>query len=197
MIRRRPNLLPSYSVGQALACFHQDPIIAYNQKTAIWINDNLYSKYFNENTKAAHIVCAYSLVKSVENKKNELIAKSNRNNLTSSEEEYLNYFRQRGSIFLLASAIVSCLEIMIGKKILNTYRISFGNTSPKQAEELWGNIVTVTLPFCAQLTKALQGGLKNASTVKDSIGIFRSLVQATAIQNKPIFDEFASKVSPP
>lgn len=197
-IRRRPNLLPSYTVGQALACFQQDPITAYNQKTAIWVSDKLYSRYFNENTKAAHIVCAYSLIRAVENKKKDILDKSLKSSLTSHEEEYLNYFRQRGSTFLLASAIVGCLEIFLSRKIPSIYRISFGSsTSPKQAEKNWSSVIDVTLPFCMQLNKGLAGGLKNAATVKDVSNTFRSLVQATSMQNKPVFDEFSSKITPP
>ncbi|MDQ7729553.1 AIPR family protein [Halomonas sp. SpR8] len=197
-IRRRPNMLPSYTVGQALACFQQDPIIAYNQKTAIWVSDRLYSKYFNENTKAAHIVCAYALVRAVESRKKQLLDKSKKSTLPSHEEEYLDYFRQRGSIFLLATAIVSCLEIMLGRKVPNIYRISFGNTtSPKQAEENWDNILDATLPFCTQLNKGLVGGLKNTNTVKEVVNTFRSLVQATTASNKSIYDEFATKITAP
>lgn len=197
-IRRRPNMLPSYTVGQALACFQQDPIIAYNQKTAIWVNDRLYSKYFNENTKAAHIVCAYALLRAVESKKKQLLEKSKKSTLPSHEEEYLEYFRQRGSIFLLATAVVSCLEVILGRKVPNIYRISFGNTtSPKQAEENWEGILNVTLPFCTQLNKGLIGGLKNSSTVKEVVNTFRSLVQATTASNKQIYDEFASKIVAP
>lgn len=197
-IRRRPNLLPSYTVGQALVCFQQDPITAYNQKTAIWINDKLYSRCFNENTKAAHIVCAYSLVRAVENKKKDILGKSHKGNLASHEEEYLGYFRQRGSIFLLASAIVGCLEIILNRKIPSVSRISFGGAvSPKQAEKHWETIINVTLPFCTQLNRGLAGGLKNTSTVKEVVGVFRSLVQATAGQNKPIFEEFSSKIMAP
>lgn len=197
-IRRRPNLLPSYTVGQALACFQLDAITAYNQKTAIWVNDKLYSRYFNENTKAAHIVCAYALVRAVETKKRELIEKSQKNSLVSHEEDYLNYFRQRGSIFLLSSAIVSCLEIILSRKIPSIYRISFGShTSPKQAEKYWASIIEVTLPFCIQLNRGLSGGLKNAAVVKEVTATFRSLVQATSIQNKPIYEEFSSKIIAP
>jgi len=197
-IRRRPNLLPSYTVGQALACFQQDPLVAYNQKTAIWVNNKLYSKYFNENTKAAHIVCAFSLIRAVENKKKEILDKAQKNGLASHEEEYLNYFRQRGSTFLLSSAIVGCLEIILSRKIPSIYRISFGSSiSPKQAESFWSSIIEVTLPFCMQLNRALSGGLKNTTTVKEVLGIFRSLVQATSMQNKPIFDAFSSKITPP
>ncbi|MBB1485807.1 AIPR family protein [Oceanospirillum sediminis] len=197
-IRRRPNLLPSYTVGQALACFHQDPIVAYNQKTAIWVSDRLYSKYFNENTKAAHIVCAYSLIRAVESRKKSLMDKSRKGSLQSHEEEFLKYFRQRGAIFLLSSAIVSCLEIILERKIPNLYRISFGGlVSPSQAEAYWEPIVDVTIPFCTQLNKALSGGLKNNTTVKEVVSTFRSLVQATSISNKGIYSTFSERISAP
>lgn len=198
VIRRRANLLPSYTVGQALACFQQDPIVAYNQKTAIWVNDRLYSKYFNEHTKAAHIVCAYSLLRSVEAKKKEILEKSKKGTLTTLEEEYLTYFRQRGSIFLLSSSIVSCLEIFLSRKIPNIFRISFGSaTSPKDSEENWGEIINVTLPFCSQLNEGLYGGLKNAKTVATVSKTFRSLVQATAASNQSIYDTFKEKIKAP
>ena len=178
-IKRRPKLLSSYSVGQALACFQLDPIVSYNQKTSIWADDRLYSKYFNENTNAAHIVCAYSLIKSIEAVKKELVNKSKSNSLTTADESMLSYFRQRGSIFLFASALVSCLEVILSKKITNKFRVSFGsNISPKEAEKYWKEILDVTLPFCSQLNKALVGGLKNQTTVKEVIDTFRSLVQA-------------------
>ena len=197
-IRRRPNLLPSYTVGQALACFQQEPIVAYNQKTAIWVNDRLYSKYFNENTKAAHIVCAYSLMRAVESRKKAVLEKAKRSALQSHEEEYLDYFRQRGSIFLLSSAIVSCLEIILSRKVPNIYRISFGNSvSPQKGEEYWDEIINVTLPFCTQLNRGLVGGLKNTSTVKEVVATFRSLVQATAGSNREIFNSFGLNITSP
>lgn len=51
-IKRRPNLLPSYTVGQALAAFHGNPVVAYDRKSEIWISDQLYSSYFKEETTA-------------------------------------------------------------------------------------------------------------------------------------------------
>ncbi len=198
VIRRRVNLLPSYTVGQALACFQQDPIVAYNQKTAIWVNDRLYSKYFNENTKAAHIVCAYSLLRSVEEKKKEILEKSRKSTLTSLEDEYLAYFRQRGSIYLLTSSIVSCLEIFLSRKVPNISRISFGSeTSTKISSEYWSEIINVTLPFCSQLNPGLDGGLKNMKTVTNVMKTFRSLVQATSAANQSIYDAFKLKIKAP
>ena len=72
-IKRRPNLLPSYTVGQALAAFHGDPVIAYDRKSNIWINDRTYSSYFKEETTAKHIVFAYSLYKAIGDKKTDLV----------------------------------------------------------------------------------------------------------------------------
>jgi hypothetical protein len=68
-IKRRPNLLPSYTVGQALAAFHGDPVIAYDRKSDIWINDRTYSNYFKDETTAKHIVFVYSLYHAVSRKR--------------------------------------------------------------------------------------------------------------------------------
>lgn len=197
-IKRRHKLLASYSVGQALASFHMDPVVAYNSKSAIWINDKLYSKYFNENTKAAHIVCAYALVKSVESKKKQIIDKSKKGSLTKAEEEQLEYFRQRGSVFLLCSAVAGCLETVLGRRIPNLFRISFGNNiSPKVAEEFWTEIIGITIPFCNQLSRALNGGLKSIKIVDETISAFRSLVEATSSSNKKIYTDFSNKIVAP
>lgn len=114
-IKRRPNLLASGTVGQALAAIHGDATVAYNQKSDIWSNDTLYSKYFNEQTTAAHIVFAYSLLRAVEEKKAQLLVKSKNSpaDLTDSETRQLAFFRRRGGTFLLATAISSCLEIIL------------------------------------------------------------------------------------
>ena len=52
VIERNKNLLPSYTVGQALAAFHQDPLTAYNLKSEIWVSDQTYARFFNDNTGA-------------------------------------------------------------------------------------------------------------------------------------------------
>lgn len=105
-IKRRTNLLPSYTVGQALAAFHGDPTIAYNQKSEIWINDQIYSTYFKEETTAKHIVFAYSLMKTVGSKKVALVNKQkNDEALTKTEREQLQFFEKKGSIQLACAAI--------------------------------------------------------------------------------------------
>jgi len=199
-IRRRPKLLPSYTVGQALAAFHGEPIIAYNKKTNTWVDDRLYSKFFNENTKAAHIVCAYSLLRAVEAKKKAIIEKSKKSqsSLSSQEAEQLEFFRKRGSTYLLVAAIADCLEVFLDRHVPNIFRISFGNkSSPAKSQQIWDSILSVTVPLCKQLEPALDGGLKNSKNVNNSISTFRALVDVTATTNRPIFNKFKSKVKAP
>jgi hypothetical protein len=196
LIKRNPKLLPSYTVGQALAALHQDPVIAYNQKTNIWVSDKLYSQYFNEETTGAHNVFAYSLLRAVEARKLALIERTRRtSSLTVVEQRQLDFFRHRGSTYLLASAIASCLEIFISRRVPNLFRLSFGGSlSPKKAQETWTSIVEAAAPLCSQLEDAFTDGLKNVERVNKAIITFQSLVQATAEANKSIHSEFASKV---
>lgn len=196
-IRRRPKLLPSYTVGQSLASFHGDTVIAYNQKSNIWTDDRLYSKYFNDDTKGAHIVCAYALLRAVEEKKFSIVNKSRKTegSLTTTEEQQLQFFRKRGSTFLLTSAIASCLETFVNRKIPNRFRVSFGDlTSPKKAQDFWAAIVNINVPLCTQLEDALTDGLKSMERVNKAIQIFQSLVQVTIEPNRQMYDSFSSKV---
>jgi hypothetical protein len=195
-IERNKNLLPSYTVGQALAAFHQDPLVAYNQKSEIWISDNLYARFFNDDTTGPHLLFAYSLLRAVEETKRELVAKSRKENgLTVKDEDLLAYFRHRGATFLLVSAIASSLETFVGKRVAIPARVSFTTkTSPKAAMSHWAAIVTVVSPFCKQLVEALNGGLQNNERAQKAIAVFRSLVEATSNANADTYGKFAKLI---
>ncbi|MBU4056242.1 MAG: AIPR family protein, partial [Proteobacteria bacterium] len=198
VISRNKNLLPSYTVGQALASFHGDPVVAYNQKTNIWVSDKLYARYFPEDITGAHVVFAYSLLRSVEEAKKDLVAKfkTKHNSLTSQEETLLEYFRHRGSTYLLVAAIAGSLETVLGHKIPNRFKTSFDdNTSPVKGSSYWSQIVKVTSPFSTQLSEAFSDGLKNSDKVSSAQNTFRSLVQATSGANSSVFDKFRKFVS--
>jgi hypothetical protein len=198
VIERNKNLIPSYTVGQALAAFHQDPLTAYNQKTEIWVSDKLYCKYFNDETTGAHLVFCYSLLRAVEAAKQSLVnkSKSKEASLTIQESDLLAYFRHRGSTYLLTSAIASCIETLVGRKIPNPFRISFDlRTPPKQATQHWAEVVSVVSPFSTQLIEALSDGLKSNERAQKSIVTFRSLVQATSGANAETYKRFAKNVS--
>lgn len=196
VIRRSPYLIPSDTAAQALAAFHQDPIVAYNQKSQIWISDSLYSRYFSEQTHAEHIVFVYSLLRSVEAKKVSLIGENNaRGQLPDASAQQLNFLRHRGATFLLTAAIAKCLETFLGQAIPNVFRTSFGvKTSPQVGQELWNQIVVVTIPFCEQLLPAVRNGLKNTDDVNQAMKTFKSLVEAVKVPNAETFKQFASRV---
>ncbi len=195
-IKRNPRLLASYTVGQALAAISQDPVVASNEKSNIWASDRYYSRYFSDEITAVHIVFAYSLLRAVEARKLALVAKSkDKDALTEGEQTELDFLRNRGSTFLLVTAIASSLETILNRRVPNVRRLSFGTRiSPRKAERLWAPVIEVVTPFCPQLEEAFTYGLKNLERVKKGVATFRSLVQATAAANKPVFSTFATKV---
>lgn len=194
-IKRRPNVLPSVSAGQALAAFHDDPGIAYHEKTHMWEDDNLYSRYFNSATTAKHIVFAYSLLKSVERKKLDLWNKSKANSLTEIEKRQLDFFRKRGSTFLMASAIARCLELFLDVSIPNSFRIAFkSNLSPERAMHKWFSIVEAVSVFTEPLIEGLSDGFKTHETVDKAIQTFQSLVASTKQANVTIYSRFSKDV---
>ncbi len=199
VIRRNPDLLPSYTVGQAIAAVQGDPEVAYNQKSDIWASDNLYSRYFDESTTGGHIVFAYSLLRCIEARKASLVAKSknNKDELTADDAGELEYFRQRGSTYMLTAAIAGCLETILSRKVTNLSKLSLGRLSPHVAQKAWGPIVTVCSSFCPQLQEAFADGLKNKERIRKTLGIFQSLVKATARANQSTFREFSDKVKRP
>jgi hypothetical protein len=95
---------------------------------------------------------------------------------------------------MLSSAIGSCLETILSKKITKISRLSFGTMSPNDAQKTWGPVVDVCASFCPQLQEAFADGLKNKERIKKTLGVFQSLVQATAIPNAPTFKKFADRV---
>jgi hypothetical protein len=176
---------------------HGGPVIAYNRKTDIWVNDKLYSKYFNEDTTASHIVFAYGLLRAVEGRKIQLVEKARKNeaSLTKAEATQLQFFRKRGSIYILVSAIAACIETFTGRRVPNTFRLAFGDrVSPAEAQKIWDTVVSVTVPFCSQLEDAMTDGLKNMEKVSKAIQTFHSLAQSTAAANEATYKTFTHRV---
>jgi AIPR protein len=193
-IRRTSNLLPSDTVGQALAAVHQDPVLAYNSKSEIWISDTLYSRYFNEQTSADHIVFVFSLLRSVEAKKHELVMKDT-SALTDIETKQLRFLRYRGATFILTTAIAKCIDIFLNRAVPNLFRVSFSkNISPQMGQLSWDPIVNVAISFCDQLVPAVKDGLKSSDEASRVINTFQSLVEAIKTPNVTTFESFASQV---
>lgn len=195
-IKRRPNLLPSYTVGQALAAFHGDPVVAYDRKSEIWISDQIYSTYFKEETTAKHIVFAYSLFKAVGNKKLELVNKQKEEvDLTRTEAEQLAFFDKKGSIPLVCAAIADCLEAVLGHAVPNKFRLSFGRSvSPVQAEGYWSELCSPLFPLIGNLDSAFSADRISTELTKKAIPQFRNVVQSVSRPNKETFKQFSDHV---
>ena len=195
-IARRPNLMPSYTVGQALAALHGDPAVAYNKKSDIWSSDRLYAKYFNEDTTARHLIFAFSLVRAIEERKLSLAERSkSADDLKETEAKELAFYHGRGATYLYAAAIGASLETLLARKLPNKFRVSFGaRTSPKQAQALWAPIVAATASLAVHLAPALTSSMK-ADALKSAMETFGSLVEATSSYNDSIYKSFRNKVS--
>lgn len=194
-ITRKPqNLLPNSTVAQSLMAFHYDPIIAYNDKSKIWEENSLYEKIFNENTTAEHIVFVYSLLCAINNIKLNLITKTfeKESKIMEMERSQLDFLRMKGSVFLLLHAIAKGLEIIVNRKIPNSFEVSFkSNISLNAAKKQWEPIVNISLSFCKQLSPAIINGMKNKENINSAIENFRSMLDSTKNYNDTILVNFA------
>jgi len=189
-IKRRPKLLPSYSVGQALAAVHGFPTVAYNEKSAIWSRDALYSRFFNDSLTAEHIVFSYGLLRAIENEKNALRQKESVGiQLTSAEKAKLDFYRRRGSVFLLTSAVGECLETIIDRVVPNRFQLHFGTAiSPEVAANTWSPTVGALSGLHTHLEKAFSDGLKNQERVNETTRAFSQLVASLRTPYASFFD---------
>ncbi|MDY6979175.1 MAG: AIPR family protein [Pseudomonadota bacterium] len=194
--RRSRGQIPSYSAAQALMAFHGDPGTAYNQRSNIWKSDTLYSKIFNTETTAEHIVFAYSLLKAVDEFKLNLrnIGEDNR---TDTQSRQWNVLGQRGATFLVSSAIASSMETILKKPVPNRFQIKFKSISTIEAAiEAWSDVLLAIMPLVNKLSRALESGnLKNKDVVKSSIDDFVDMLEAVRHPNAQIFDNFADLIN--
>jgi len=196
-IKRRPKLLPSYSVGQAIAAVHGDPTVAYNEKSAIWSRDALYSRYFNDNLTAPHIVFCYGLLKAVENEKNSLRQREAAGEaLTKAEKDKLEFYRKRGAVLLLCGGVGECLETIANCVVTNRFSLHFSNKiSPEQAAAVWAPTVSAISSLHTHLEKAFSDGLKNQERIRDTLRAFSQLVASLRAPYASFFDKVQSQLA--
>ncbi|VVB65854.1 AIPR protein [Candidatus Gugararchaeum adminiculabundum] len=189
------TLLPSESVAQALASFHQKPEIAYHKKSDIWLSDKEYPKLYNENTHAEHLVFVYSLDRAIRNYKLSLVQKEESGvALSQSDKDSLEFFRERGSILILSAAIGAAMETILDKQIPNPFTLKFKTMkSLEDYEKLWGPVVELFLPTRDKLLVPLNksGGLRNTEEVtkalKETGAFIESVFKAAGKSQLEIF----------
>lgn len=180
-IQRKPDLLPSYTVGQALSAFHGDPVIAYNEKSRIWTDNESYSKVFKEETSAAHVIFVFSLLRAVEKKKQELVTKSKvEGQLTQQQLKELEFHRGPGAQFFLMSIVAAYLEVALGEPVPNRFRLRWQDNDLQKGIGRWQPILEIVLSFSQNLAEYLKDGLKSVERVRTAEAQTRQTLAAIA-----------------
>jgi hypothetical protein len=195
-IRRPQNYLPFEKVTQSLAAFHQYPGLAYNGKTELWESDTYYSKIFNEDTTAEHIIFAYSLFKYISDFKLSLMKKYKENGqLIEDEQKALEFLRKRGSHYIFIAGIAASLETITSKPITSKFHCKFiKQPSLDKATSIWEQLVSSLIAFNSAYDTSLNNGLKNNEQIANNIEQFKSLVSATKRPLHKIYADFAGNV---
>ena len=178
-MKRRKNLLPSYTVGQSLASFHGDPVTAYDKKTDIWANEGIYLKYFNDKTSARHIIFCFGLLENISKKRLVLLEKARKdaNALTQQEKGQLSFLNKKGASYLLVYTISQCLETIIGRVITNRFDVRFKeNLTADLSSQSWTPIVDVFLSLGAQLENAFSRNRISNERLKPTVVVFGGIV---------------------
>lgn len=194
-IRRPGNLVPTNTAAQALIAFHQNPNLAYNNKGQIWSSDKNYSRYFNDHLTALHLLLlCFGLLRAIEKKKMSLFNTSE-DQRTERDKKQIEFFRQRGSIFLLLSGISNSMEIILGRAIPDKFTLTFSKKlSPEGVAEIWQDILPVALAFVDRLVPALEKTMKDQVVLAKSLQDFASLIEATIDTNQPIYRKFSKEI---
>lgn len=163
---RNKEVFDPYLVAQTLLAFHGDCVTAYNSKKVIWDEDKEYTNIFSDQLSAEHIIFVYSLGRAIDEFKISL--KNKKEERTSVEEGEFVFLSKRGSKMLLIYAVSICMESLIGKKILDPWRLVYkDNQDFDSLVEKWKQVLSFLIPFHGTLEPALVGGLKNRETSKN------------------------------
>jgi hypothetical protein len=195
-IKRRPNLLPSYTVGQALSAFHGDPVIAYNEKSRIWTDNSAYEKVFNEHVSARHIMFCLSLLRAIEARKTDLIKRSRIESeaLDEQAQNEVSFFRQKGSQFLLVYIVSHCIDQIIGRATPNKFNITFQSDNFGEMQANWTPVLDVFLAFAPRMVGYLSDGLKSNEKSRSSAEEMRQTLQAIIKFNEQTYSAFSRAV---
>ena len=97
---------------------------------------------------------------------------------------------------LLISVISECMENIIGVKISDSWNLKFKDCLDFNAlVDMWKQIIGVVLAFCNSLLPALEGGLKNKETVKNTTASVKSILLAIQGTLKEQLKDFVNAIS--
>ena len=191
---RNKEVFDPYLVAQTLVAFHGDCVTAYNSKKIIWDEDKEYSNIFSDQLSAEHIIFVYSLGRAIDEYK--IYLKNKKEERTDVEEGEFNFLSRRGAKMLLIYAISICMESLIGKKILDSWKLFYKDN--KDFEALvgkWNQVINILLPFHGTLEPALIGGLNSSQTSKNAAMQLRAVVSSLGMVYTKQLHEFIKSIN--
>ena len=119
--------------------------------------------------------------------------KNKKEQRTDIEDDELNFLSKRGSKMLLISAVSTCMESLLGKKILDSWRVVFkDNKNFDKLVEEWKAILDVLMPWHSTLEPAIGSGLKSKEATQNAAKQLRATLTSFssmyAQQLKPFSD---------
>jgi len=187
--------MPSDTIAQLLAAFHQNPQLAYLEKGVIWESDSSYAKYFNDSTTAVHIVFLFSLNEAIKNAKTELVEKFTQQQLSAPGRKSLEFLRYRGSLHLLVAAFGLTMETILSQPVPSLFSLRFKEIHElKKLAALWAPVVSIYLGLSEFLVPAVTDGLRRKEAIEGALKQFSALLVATAIPNGEIYRKFSETV---
>jgi len=193
IIRRPTNLIRTEKAAISFVAFCGDPYLTYHKKKEIWDDYNYY-KYYDSDLTAKHLVFTYSLLVAIEKKKRELRKIFDQGKLTDLQEKEYEFLKRRGGMRLYLSAIGYSIEEILGQKITNTKRLSFGNKSWADSVEIWKDVVDKTIMYCPKLLPGVENGILNKEGVEKALSEFRSSIASQVAGEKAMYDTFKDKI---
>lgn len=194
-VRKPAGAVDVTSASRALAAYHGEPGIAYNERRLIWEDDRLYRHLFSEDTSANHVLFCWSLTKAVEGCKNRLrgLAESD---LTKGKREQREYFEHPGSIPLMVAAITESMEALLGRRVVNSFQAKFkGKPTPSKCIDQWRPIVDALAPLAHRnLKPALKTSGPPRELPASALQHFRNQVEAMVENGDERWKDFANKV---
>jgi hypothetical protein len=184
------------SAGQALAAFHGDPGIAYQEKRMIWENDYLYGRLFSSDTTAQHVLFCWSLLKAVGAYKFALRGLPEAE-LTKGKAEQRTYFERRGAIMLIVAAIAESVDALLGLNIRDRFELGFrGNPTPGECIAAWRPVVATFAPLAEKrLGPLLTPSGPPRELDREVLGEFRNHVEGIVEGRSDLRRAFSAQVN--
>lgn len=190
-------------VAQPVSAFHGNYLEAGSGKNNIFEKTSLYDDAFH-GTKSKHLLLAYCLLKSIDQRFYELKVKNNEGKCTVDESKQLSLLKHLRFKYFLLAIIGETFENIVGESI-DPKNISFANgvatvsnNSIEQLIDLCKPVVSLILGFVA---KTLSGNFSEIMYDRDEFTKIKDAVSSTietvkmASETNP-FVSFAQNIAP-